>query len=439
MPGTGKTATVREVVQQLHASVLAEELDDFIFVEINGMKVTDPHQAYALLWEALRGQRVSPSHALNLLEREFDHPNPRRTPCVVLMDELDQLVTKNQSIMYNFFNWPGLRHSRLIVLAVANTMDLPERTLSNKISSRLGLTRITFAGYTHSQLQEIVTSRLSSIPAQIVDPDAIQFAARKVAAVSGDARRTLDICRRAVEIAEAEVAAASAEEGEGNPLLNTPSKKGRGKHSRLNPSASTANDAEPQNAVTKPVSSNTKGKITISTIKAAIQEFTTSPLQTYLKSLSLASKIFLAALLAKNRRSGTNEASLADVISEAKRLSVMATENPYIAETLLSNDYKLHRTSGMPSNSINKEGGEDSSTMMTPKKGKANHSNKAGTMAPRVLGMTFAAQELADAGIIGMEGGRRGERCGRVRMAVSEEEVGVALRECEEVRGMGFN
>lgn len=137
-PGTGKTATVREVITQLNAAVLAEELDDFIFVEINGMKVTDPHQSYSLLWEALRGDRVSPSHALNLLEREFGSPSPRRVPCVVLMDELDQLVTKNQSVMYNFFNWPGLRHSRLIVLAVANTMDLPERTLSNKISSRLG-------------------------------------------------------------------------------------------------------------------------------------------------------------------------------------------------------------------------------------------------------------------------------------------------------------
>jgi origin recognition complex subunit 1 len=137
-PGTGKTATVREVVAQLNASVLEEELEDFTFVEINGMKVTDPHQSYSLLWEALSGQRVSPSHALDLLEREFSKPTPRSTPCVVLMDELDQLVTKNQSVMYNFFNWPGLRHSKLIVLAVANTMDLPERTLSNKISSRLG-------------------------------------------------------------------------------------------------------------------------------------------------------------------------------------------------------------------------------------------------------------------------------------------------------------
>lgn len=143
-PGTGKTATVREVVSRLDEAVRSDELDDFIFVEINGMKITDPHQSYSLLWEALKGQRVSPSQALDLLEREFSNPSPRRVPCVVLMDELDQLVTKNQGVMYNFFNWPGLRHSRLIVLAVANTMDLPERTLSNKISSRLGKSTIPF-------------------------------------------------------------------------------------------------------------------------------------------------------------------------------------------------------------------------------------------------------------------------------------------------------
>ena len=129
---------MREVIGRLEDAVNSDELDDFIFVEINGMKITDPHQSYTLLWEALKGQRASPTQALDLLEREFSNPSPRRTPCVVLMDELDQLVTKNQAVMYNFFNWPTLRHSRLIVLAVANTMDLPERTLSNKISSRLG-------------------------------------------------------------------------------------------------------------------------------------------------------------------------------------------------------------------------------------------------------------------------------------------------------------
>ena len=381
-PGTGKTATVREVVAQLNASVEAEELDDFIFVEINGMKVTDPHQSYSLLWEALRGERVSPSHALGLLEREFDNPSPRRVPCVVLMDELDQLVTKNQSVMYNFFNWPGLRHSRLIVLAVANTMDLPERTLSNKISSRLGLTRITFPGYTHPQLQEIIQSRLSHIPS-IVDPDAIQFASRKVAAVSGDARRALDICRRAVELAEAEVAA------EQNPLLATPSKRRK--------------LAEKGGGESKK-----KGKVTIATIKQAINEATSSPLQQYLKSLPLSCKLFLAAILARTRRSGVSECVLGDVVEEAKRLGLMAADNPHIGSVLLSDSGLTQGTKGVD-----------------------------GKKAARVLGMGLAAVELGEAGVIAVEASR-GERVGKVRICVGEEEVRLALRDDGEVKGLGF-
>jgi origin recognition complex subunit 1 len=395
VPGTGKTATVREVVSQLNASVQAEELDDFIFVEINGMKVTDPHQSYSLLWEALKGDRVSPSHALGLLEREFDHPSPRRVPCVVLMDELDQLITKNQSVMYNFFNWPGLRHSRLIVLAVANTMDLPERTLSNKISSRLGLTRILFPGYTHEQLQEIIRSRLEHVPDNIVDPDAIQFASRKVAAVSGDARRALDICRRAVEIAETESAAAE------NPLLATPSKSARRKEKK-------ALECE------VPVKQKpTAGKVTIVTVKQAINEATSSPLQQYLKALPLAAKVFLAALLARTRRSGVNECVLSDVVEKAKRLGMMAADNPDIHDFLLTD----------PASSA--------SGQVSKKSGKA-------LSAPRVLAMGFAAAELAEAGVIGLEGGRRGERVGKIRLGVEDEEIKLALRDDREVRGLGF-
>ena len=39
---------------------------------------------------------------------------------------------------------------------------------------------------------------------KVFEPDAVLLAARKVAAVTGDARRALDICRRATEIAEEE-------------------------------------------------------------------------------------------------------------------------------------------------------------------------------------------------------------------------------------------
>jgi hypothetical protein len=54
------------------------------------------------------------------------------------MDELDQLMTAKQDVVYNFFNWPTLADSKLVVLAVANTMDLPERVMSGRVRSRLG-------------------------------------------------------------------------------------------------------------------------------------------------------------------------------------------------------------------------------------------------------------------------------------------------------------
>ncbi|KAF2131533.1 P-loop containing nucleoside triphosphate hydrolase protein [Dothidotthia symphoricarpi CBS 119687] len=413
-PGTGKTATVREVVAQLHASVSAEELDDFIFVEINGMKVTDPHQSYSLLWQALRGDRVSPSHALELLEREFSTPSPRRVPCVVLMDELDQLVTKNQSVMYNFFNWPGLRHSRLIVLAVANTMDLPERTLSNKISSRLGLTRITFPGYTHDQLMQIIQSRLEGVPGNIVHPDAVQFAARKVAAVSGDARRALDICRRAVEIAETEVISHDQDD-DAQPL--TPSRTGRGNKGKpLQPVRGTGTlDAMPLKRVGR------KGVVTIATIKQAINEATSSPLQQALRALPLASKIFLAALLTRVRRTGIGEAILGDVIDEVKKIGLMSQLQP-VTEYLLASgkDYGM-------------DGSNSTHTQLATPSKTSGYELKAA----RVFGLASAATELAEAGIIGIES-RHGERVGRVRLGVGEDEVRLALGDDESVKGMGF-
>ncbi|KAF2094920.1 P-loop containing nucleoside triphosphate hydrolase protein [Rhizodiscina lignyota] len=427
-PGTGKTATVREVVAQLNASVLEEELDDFIFVEINGMKVTDPHQSYSLLWEALRGDRVSPSHALELLDREFSAPSPRRVPCVVLMDELDQLVTKNQSVMYNFFNWPGLRHSRLIVLAVANTMDLPERTLSNKISSRLGLHRITFRGYTHDQLMQIIQSRLENVPGNIVHPDAVQFASRKVAAVSGDARRALDICRRAVEIAETEAldANTNSTNEDDAPLPDTPSRTGRGSKA----SKGTNSNAGAESTLQKKAALAPKpGIVTIATIKRAIAEATSSPLQQYLRSLPLASKLFLAALLARIRRTGIAEAVLGDVADEAKRLGTMSQLKDVKDSLLVEEAWDSLGASRTTLAELN------SSAVNVA--GATRAHGAAGDKVARVLGMNSAAAGLLEAGLIGMES-RRGERVGRIQLTVGTEEVLLALRDDDSVKGLGF-
>lgn len=80
--------------------------------------------------------------------------------------------------MYNIFDWPTRCHSKLVVLAVANTMNLPERIMMNRVSSRLGLTRMTFQPYTFQQLEQIVLSRMNG--RSVFEEDALQLVARKV-------------------------------------------------------------------------------------------------------------------------------------------------------------------------------------------------------------------------------------------------------------------
>jgi len=201
VPGTGKTATVKEVMRYLRDDGM-NDLPEFDFHEINGMRLTSPEQAYTEMWRLLTGQKATPEHAMQLLDRRFSTPAPRRQPTVFLVDELDMLWNRKQSVLYNMFSWPSRQEGKLIILAIANTMDLPERVFVNRVMSRVGLTRQIFQPYTHQQLQQIVASRLEGL--EVFRADAIQLVARKVASLSGDARRALDICRRATEMAESE-------------------------------------------------------------------------------------------------------------------------------------------------------------------------------------------------------------------------------------------
>lgn len=291
VPGMGKTATIKDVVEQMTYSSERGEMEQFSYLELNGLKLLSPTVAYEALWHHISGDKVSASNAALLLEEYFKREDHKRKPLVILMDEFDQIATKKQNVMYNFFNWPTYSTSKLIVIAVANTMDLPERMLTNKIASRLGLRRIQFRGYTFQQLGDIITHRLEMITKNnrrkvVITSDAIGFASRKVASVSGDARRALTICRRAVEIAEKEY------------LEN---KKGE-------------DDSGPY-------------QVLISHISTAINETVNSPLSKYIASLPFASKLVLASLLRRSRRTGLAENSLGDIIDEMRNSFAMATHS----------------------------------------------------------------------------------------------------------------
>ncbi|XP_055311116.1 origin recognition complex subunit 1 isoform X3 [Sitodiplosis mosellana] len=201
VPGTGKTATVTQVIKTIQKESKPKKLPAFDCVDINGMRLTEPRQAYVQIYRQLTGKTMAWAQARDLLESRFTAGAKKAIrPTVLLVDELDIICNRKQDVVYNLFDWTVRKGSRLIAITIANTMDLPERVLKLKVASRLGLTRITFQPYSFKQLQEVVMTRLAG--SNCFMADAVQLVARKVASVSGDCRRALDICRRATEIAE---------------------------------------------------------------------------------------------------------------------------------------------------------------------------------------------------------------------------------------------
>ncbi|RZC92035.1 hypothetical protein C5167_027924 [Papaver somniferum] len=189
VPGTGKTMSVLPATRNLRSEVDAGSIRSFCFAEVNGLKLASPENIYRVICEKLSGHRVSWKKALSLLNERFSDNSEVHSsqPCVLLIDELDLLVTRNQSVIYNILDWPTKLYSKLVVIGIANTMDLPEKP---RISSRMGIQQLCFCPYTYQQLREIISRCVEGIEA--FDRLAIEFASRKVAAISGDARRALD-------------------------------------------------------------------------------------------------------------------------------------------------------------------------------------------------------------------------------------------------------
>lgn len=264
VPGTGKTMSVLAVMRTVKSEVDAGSIKPYCFVEINGLKLASPENIYSVIYEGLTGHRVGWKKALYFLNERFSDENKHRKdskPCILLIDELDLLVTRNQSVLYNILDWPTKPNSKLIVIGIANTMDLPEKLLP-RISSRMGIQRLCYGPYNYQQLQEIISSRLNGI--DVFEKVAVEFASRKVAAVSGDARRALEICRRAAEVADY-----------------------RAKKSQFSSS----------------------GKVTVgmADVEAAIKEMFQAPHIQVIRSCSKLSKIFLAAMVHELYKTGMGE------------------------------------------------------------------------------------------------------------------------------------
>ncbi|KAJ3300001.1 AAA ATPase [Blyttiomyces sp. JEL0837] len=282
-PGTGKTALLDEVLWELRDEM---EEANVVVVKINCMTISEARSIYGRIMAGF-GVEVGDFDTLKqepyrALEKFFTQgagdsnkkgkgkgkKEKRRERHLLVLDEIDHLASRDQEVLYRIFEWPTLENSSLVLVGIANAIDLLSRYLP-RLGGRNGSPQmLNFKPYEVKEIAEIIKGRLMELTTVIPDDDeeftaeanenqenqqpvvkslsgaaavvggvvgkrllpvmqesAIEMCARK-AAGTGDLRKALDVCRMAIEVAEMdmkrgeEIAKAKAKSGNVNIVGN---------------------------------------------------------------------------------------------------------------------------------------------------------------------------------------------------------------------------
>lgn len=187
-PGAGKTATIGHVIRSLPVAHRPK------IVEFNCMSAANPEQVYfqilAAMSDSPRAPRsMSVDEAVRQLEtKHLVKPKAKGKAVrmvLLVLDEVDQLETRDKSVLYKVFEWAHCNNSNVVLVGIANGLDLTERVLPMLKSRGISPELMHFLPYKHEQLVEIIRSRLREVPAlpdgkPVLDSKAIEICARKV-------------------------------------------------------------------------------------------------------------------------------------------------------------------------------------------------------------------------------------------------------------------
>ena len=208
VPGSGKTAIIRNIIQDLRE----QRGHEFLDAEINCASLTTPKQVYSTAVHKMletsqnfslsdvtntfkKRKRLTPDDAFEIITTISDTTQKTN---VLILDEIDWITS--QEVLYNIFDMTIKLRSGIVVIGISNTLNFRDK-LQAKIASRISLTSVNFKPYTAEQLKSIIWSRLGSVNRGDFDKMAIEFASKKIANISGDVRRMFQLCKLAHDIA----------------------------------------------------------------------------------------------------------------------------------------------------------------------------------------------------------------------------------------------
>lgn len=209
-PGTGKSALVREVSQDFaDGAGLRKSF-------INCMSAKTPGDVYEKLVNDLLSDcdgttSKQDGDLYSLMAPKAKSPGP---VYLVILDEIDHLLNLDLDVLYKLFELALRRTSRLILIGIANALDLTDRFLPRLKARNLKPQLLPFLPYTAPQVASIITAKLWTLLPEsdgtqpdyvpFVHPTAIELCSKKVASQTGDLRKAFDIIHRSLALVENE-------------------------------------------------------------------------------------------------------------------------------------------------------------------------------------------------------------------------------------------
>jgi len=205
--GTGKTASIRYVSQKL-AQQNSEIKPWWIYINCN--VVSTPYRILAHIYNTIsRDEKIPPTglpkdiifkKLLGLLDSRVGG-----SICFLVLDEIDILVDKKggNEILYDLTRLnENLDHCKSSLIGISNKLKF-RNSLDPRILSSLGEEHIVFPSYDASELRDILNERAKiAFHDYVLKEDVIPLCAALAAKEHGDARKALQLLRKAGELAE---------------------------------------------------------------------------------------------------------------------------------------------------------------------------------------------------------------------------------------------
>jgi cell division control protein 6 len=325
-PGTGKSAMVNEVTADFETSSTMKKS------YINCMSMRTSRDLYGNLLETLcEDIEVLEGDEVKTLQSMFVPRKKSKMVYLITLDEIDHILTLDLEFMYKLFEWSLQKSSHLVLIGIANALDLTDRFLPRLKARNLKPQLLPFLPYTAPQIKKAITTRLKSlIPTDsptsdyvpFLHPGAIELCSRKVSGQTGDLRKAFDICRRAIDLIESETKQKHEQALKEQMLKDSPSKKPLEENTNL---SSPTGILPPKLVTTKSLAQSLAALTAETAPRALMMHVNKITLSTFgnganqrLKTLNLQQKAALCALVALEKRKRQSFANVMDTPSKSK-------------------------------------------------------------------------------------------------------------------------